>query len=69
MNEPAKQPTEKIEVIRDRVALPETQAKHEEGDRSPTKTERDLNVEAIAQADEENGEETDTLRKPIVPDA
>ncbi len=46
-----KQSAENPEVIRDLVVLPESETASEDGDRSPTKTERDVTAESLAEAD------------------
>jgi hypothetical protein len=51
MSEEAKQPVEESEVVRKLSPPPESPMERKDGDRSPTKTERDLTTEAIAEAD------------------
>jgi len=50
MSEKPKEPTEPTEAVRKLVVPPESQLTAEEGDRSPTKTERDLTAEVLSEA-------------------
>ena len=50
MSEKPKEPTEPTKVVRKLVVPPEPQIKAKDGDRSPTKTERDLTAEVPAEA-------------------
>jgi hypothetical protein len=55
------------EVIRKLVVPQQPSESDDDGDRSPTKTERDLSIEAIAQSQQGTTEEVQTMRTLIVP--
>ncbi len=67
MSEETKKPVEKIEVVR-KLVVPKPPSETEAGDRSPTKTERNLDVEAIAKTKTETTQPTETVRKPVIPE-
>ncbi len=68
MSEKAKQPAENTEVVRKLVVPPEPQVESEQGDRSPTKTERDLTTEALPEVDAATIGEVEVVRKLVVPE-
>lgn len=68
MSETAKQPAENTEVVRKLVVPPEPQVESEQGDRSPTKTERDLTTEIAAEENAGTSDEVEVVRKLVVPE-
>jgi hypothetical protein len=67
MSEEAKQPSdENPEVDRKLVIPPEPQVEPKEDDRSPTKTERDLTAEVLAEADAATLGEVEVVREWII---
>ena len=56
-----------VEVVR-KLVVSEPQSESEDGDRSPTKVERDLDVEAIAKTEKATPQTTETVRKLVVPE-
>ena len=68
MSEKAKQPDENTEAIRKLIVPPEPQVESEEGDRSPTKTERDLTIEVLAEANAATSGKVEVVRKLVVPE-
>ena len=67
MSEETKKPDAPTEVVR-KLVVPEPLTEAEEGDRSPTKTERDLDGEAIAKTKAEPTQPTETVRKLVIPE-
>ncbi|MCY7323546.1 MAG: hypothetical protein LH660_17510 [Phormidesmis sp. CAN_BIN36] len=67
MSEDTKQPTDNAEVVRKLIVPPTSLVKIEDGDRSPTKTERDLTTEVIAKLDRTPIEEGEVVRRLVVP--
>ena len=68
MSGKTKQPDEHTELVRKLVVPLEPQVESEEGDRSPTKTERDLTTEVLAEADAATSGEVEAVRKLVVPE-
>jgi hypothetical protein len=68
MSEHTTQPHETAEVVRTPVVPPESGVEMRDTDRSPTKTERDLNIEVIAQTHEETSQATEMVRQRVVPE-
>jgi hypothetical protein len=68
MSEKAKQPDENTKVVRKLIVPPEPQVESEEGDRSPTKTERDLTIEVLAEANAATSGKVEVVRKLVVPE-
>lgn len=68
MSEKAKQPTENTEVVRKLVVPPEPPVESEQGERSPTKTERELTTEVLAESDAATSSEVEGVRKLVVPE-
>jgi len=68
MSEETKEPDAPTEVVRQLVVPPESQVKAEDGDRSPSKTERDLDGAAIAKTKAEPTQATETVRKLVIPE-
>ena len=66
MSEKAKQPAENPEVVRKLVVPAEAQLEHQDGDRSPTKVERDLTAEVLAEAEATTPDEVEAIRKLVV---
>jgi hypothetical protein len=62
------QSTENSDVIRKLVVPSKTQVEFKEDDRSPTKTERDLTTEVLAEADAATPGEVEVVRKLVVPE-
>jgi hypothetical protein len=66
MSTSEQQPIENLEVIRDLIALPESEAVPEDGGRSPTKTERDFTTEVLSEADAAIDLEVKVVRERVV---
>ena len=69
MSEETKEPDAPTEVVRQLVVPPESQVKAEDGDRSPSKTERDLTTEIMAEAVEAAPGEVTVVRALVVPES
>jgi hypothetical protein len=67
MSEETKEPDAPTEVVR-KLVVPEPPTEDEEGDRSPSKTERDLDGEAIAKTKQDPTQATETVRKLVMPE-
>ncbi|PSB28719.1 hypothetical protein [Stenomitos frigidus] len=67
MSEETKKPDEKIEVVR-KLVVPRPPSETEAGDRSPTKTERDLDLDAISKTKQNPTPATETVRKLVIPE-
>lgn len=65
--EPTSQPDENAELIREPVVSSEAQGVEADGDRSPTKTERDAGTEALAQTKAEPVDEGSVVRDLVLP--
>lgn len=65
--EPTPQPDENVELIREPVAIPKAQVVAEDGDRSPTKTERDVETEAAAKVEASSADEGSVVRNLVLP--
>lgn len=68
MNQPAQHPPESTEAVRKLVVPNESPVAPKEGDRSPTKTERDLPAEVLAAADAATSDEVEIVRDLVVPE-
>jgi hypothetical protein len=73
MSQPAQHPSESTEAVRKLVVPDESPVAPKEGDRSPTKTERDLPTEVLAAADaatsgKVTSDEVETVRELVVPE-
>jgi hypothetical protein len=68
MSEKAMQSTENSDVIRKLVVPSNSQVESKENDRSPTKTERDLATEVLAEADTATPGEVEVVRELVIPE-
>jgi hypothetical protein len=68
MSEEAKQSADNSEVVRKLVIPIEPQTEFKEGDRSPTKTDRDLTTKVLPEANADPTSEDEAIRKLVVPE-
>lgn len=68
MSQPAQHPPESTEAVRKLVVPAESPVAPKEGDRSPTKTERDLPTEVLVATDAVTSVEVETVRDLVVPE-
>jgi hypothetical protein len=68
MSELAKQAVEPTKVVRNLVVPTESQIGLKDSDRSPTKTERDVDVEMIAKQPKKSAPATEKVRKIVIPE-
>ncbi|GAB4196586.1 MAG: hypothetical protein Fur006_44180 [Coleofasciculaceae cyanobacterium] len=68
MSGKTKQPDEHTKLVRKLVVPPEPQVESDEGDRSPTKTERQLTTEVLAEADAATSGKVEAIGKLVVPE-